>query len=117
MMKEIIVGSLVVIVLLVLGSFFAGKYAKEDTEKAVHSVSLFYLDELAQRREQVIETALKDFVSNLDIVTGLISPHDLTSVQSLQEYLARMKQLYNVERLAFVDEPALFTHQEALGAI
>ena len=104
MMKEIIVGSLVVIVLLVLGSVFAGKYAKEDTEKAVHSVSLFYLDELAQRREQVIETALKDFVSNLDIVTGLISPHDLTSVQSLQEYLARMKQLYNVERLAFVDE-------------
>ena len=107
MVKEVALGSLIALLLLVLGTYFTGKYAKDDTEKAVHSVSLFYLDELAGRREQVIANAMSDFKKNLDVTVGMLEPNDLESIQSLQSYLGRMKQLYNVERIAFVDETGL----------
>lgn len=104
MMKEAILGSFIALVLLVLGTYFIGKYAKEDTEKAVHRVSLFYLNELAGRREQVVATTISDFKKNLDVVVGMLEEGDLASVQSLQNYLRRMKQLYLIEYIAFVDE-------------
>lgn len=104
MMKEVVLGSVITILLLVLGTYFTGKYAKEDTEKAVHSVSLFYLKELAGRREQVIANALSDFKKNLDVTIGTLETNNLESIQDLQAHLARMKQLYSVERVAFVDE-------------
>jgi len=37
-----------------------GAHARQDTEEAVRSVSLLYLDELAGRREQVVEDNLQE---------------------------------------------------------
>lgn len=105
--KEVALGSFIALLLLLLGTYFVGKYAKEDTEKAVHSVSLFYLNELAERREQVVSNAISDFKKNIDVTIGMLETSDLESMQSVQTYLGRMKQLYNVERIAFVDETGL----------
>ena len=55
-----IVGSAILILILVLGTVWMGRSAKSDTEKAVRSVSLFYLNELAGRREQVVDSGLSD---------------------------------------------------------
>ena len=45
-----IIGSLILAVVLVAGTIWMGVGAKRDTEDAVRSVSLLYLDELAGRR-------------------------------------------------------------------
>ena len=97
-------GGIVVALILILGAVWNGGRASIDTKQAVQNVSLFYLDELAGRREQVVASTLNDYISNLDVAIGLLSPDDLSSVENLQTYQLRMKQLYGLEKFAFVDE-------------
>lgn len=50
-----LLGIVAVAVILVFGTFWMGQSAKKDTDRAVRSVSLLYLNELVGRREQVVE--------------------------------------------------------------
>ncbi len=102
-----VIGSIIVAIFLVLGTFWTGQNASRDTEKAVHTVSLRYLGELSERREQVVASTLQGFVSSMDVAIGLLTKEDLQSVASLQAYQARMKQLYHLEKFAFVDSDGL----------
>ena len=54
-----IIGTILVAVILVGGTFFTGRRSSHDTEKAVRNVSLLYLEELAKRREQVVATIIR----------------------------------------------------------
>ena len=101
------VGGLAVALILIIGTYWVGRSASRDTETAVRSVSLLYLEELAERREQVVSSTLKSYISNLDTAIGLMEPADLADTESLQAYQARMKQLYGLEKFAFVDETGL----------
>ncbi len=56
----VLIGSLILAIILVAGTVWMGAYARRDTEEAVRSVSLLYLDELAGRREQVVENNLRE---------------------------------------------------------
>ena len=103
-MSMVIGGSIIVLMILVFGTIWTGSSASKDTEKAVRNVSLLYLEELAGRREQVVASTLNDYISDLDVAIGLITPDDLSSVEKLQAYQLRMKQLYGLEKFAFVDE-------------
>ena len=55
-----LIGSLILAIILVAGTMWMGSRARRDTEEAVRSVSLLYLDELAGRREQVVEDNLQE---------------------------------------------------------
>ena len=54
------IGGIALILILVFGTIWTGQRARTDTESAVRSVSLLYLDELAGRREQVVADNLQD---------------------------------------------------------
>ena len=45
-----LIGGIALVMILVFGTIWVGRSAKADTETAVRSVSLLYLDELAGRR-------------------------------------------------------------------
>ncbi|WP_051656651.1 hybrid sensor histidine kinase/response regulator [Butyrivibrio sp. AE3004] len=107
LIKIAIISGIIVAFILVFGTIFNGRSASSDTEAAVRNVSLLYLDELAARREQVVTATLNTYISNLKVATGLIGKSDLESVEALQDYQIRMKQLYNLEKFAFVDENGL----------
>lgn len=102
-----IIGSVVVAVILTLGTYALGKSAEKDTEEAVRNVSLLYLSELAGRREQVVSATLDDYKKDMDIAIGLIDKDDLADKESLQKYQLRMKQLYDLEKFAFIDTNGL----------
>ena len=102
-----IIGIIIVVLILVTGTYWTGRSARRDTETAVRNVSLFYLDELAGRREQVVESTLNDYISDMDVAIGMLQKEDLSSIESLQEYQLRMKQLYGLDKFAFVDENGL----------
>ena len=102
-----IIGSVIVAIILVIGTLWTGRNASKDTEQAVRSVSLLYLEELAGRREQVVASTLGKYISDMDIAIELLNREDLSSVENLQNYQARMKQLYELEKFAFVDEDGL----------
>ena len=104
LMKEIIVGALIVVIILIAGTFGMGVSVNDDNANAVRTVSLLYLDELAGRREQVVAGKLTDYMNDMDIAMGLLTKDDLSSVEKLQAYQARMKQLYSLEKFAFVDK-------------
>ncbi|MBR1397102.1 MAG: hypothetical protein IJ563_06175, partial [Selenomonadaceae bacterium] len=102
-----IIGSVIVAVILVLGTLWTGQNASKDTETAVRTVSLLYLDELAGRREQVVSSTLNNYIRNMDTAIGILEKDDLSSIEHLQAYQARMKQLYGLEKFAFVDNDGL----------
>ena len=106
-MKTSILGAVLIAVILICGTLWTGHSARKDTESAVRAVSLLYLDELAGRREQVVSQALSRNVSNIQVAVGLMTPEDLSDTEHLMAYQARMKQLYSLEKFAFVDTDGL----------
>jgi len=102
-----IIGSLMVAVILVAGTIWMGSRARQDTEDAVRSVSLLYLDELAGRREQVVEDNLQEKIQTIRVAIDLMTEEDLSDKSHLERYQARMKQLYKLDKFAFVDTEGL----------
>ncbi|MBQ9437802.1 MAG: response regulator [Lachnospiraceae bacterium] len=107
MMTVAIAGSVIVALILIIGTIWTGRTAGTDTDQAVRNVSLLYLDELAGRREQVVASTLSDYIKDMDVALGLLTKDDLSSPVNLQAYQLRMKQLYGLEKFAFVDENGL----------
>ena len=102
-----IVGSVIIALILVFGTFWMGQSARNGTETAVHSVSLLYLDELAGRREQVVENKLQSNIEVIRVAVSLMTEEDLRDETHLRAYQARMKQLFRLKKFAFVDRNGL----------
>lgn len=111
----IIIGAILLGIILVGGTILMGRSAHKDTIDAVRSVSLMYLDELAGRREQVVEDNLKDNINVINIAVGMISDADLSDLDHMRAYQRNIKQLFNLERFAFVDSDGLvYTADEGI---
>ena len=105
--KIAIIGSVIVLIILVAGTVVMGRNAKRSTETAVRTVSLLYMDELAGRREQVVEENLANRIRELQAAVSLMDENDLSDAEHLQSYQARMKQLFELEKFAFIDTEGL----------
>ena len=102
-----IVGICVVMLILVFGTIWMGQSAKKDSEQAVRTVSLLYLDELAGRRAQVVSDNLQKRISDVQTALDLMEESDLSDIEHLQSYQAKMKKLFTLQKFAFVDEDGL----------
>ena len=101
------IGGVLIAIILILSTLWTGQVAKRDTDKAVRNVSLLYLNELAGRREQVIESNLNNRIRDLNAAISMLTPEDLSDIQHLQNYQMRIKKLYNLDKFAFVDTDGL----------
>ena len=61
-----------------------GSRARRDTEEAVRSVSLLYLDELAGRREQVVEDNLREKIQTIRVAIDLMTDEDTSDKAHLE---------------------------------
>ncbi len=102
-----IIGSIIVVLILIFGTIWMGRAATRDTLSAVESVSLFYLDELAGRREQIVAQNLAKNIDDMNVALELMTEDDLSDMEHLQAYQARMRRIYKLEKFAFVDETGL----------
>ena len=98
-----VAGGLIVMLMLVLGTIFMGQQARKDTESAVRTVSLLFLDELAGRREQVVAKNLQNRISDMQTALELMTKEDLKDEAHRQAYQIKMKALFGLEKFAFVD--------------
>ena len=105
--KSVVIGGVLIALILVIGTFWTGQRARQDTEKAVNSVSLLYLDELAGRRGQVVSSALQQNIDDLSTALGLMTDEDFSDAEHMQAYQSKMKKLYTLEKFAFVDKDGL----------
>ena len=103
----ITVCSLVIVVVLGLSTLWVGISTRKDTDRAVRTVSILYLDELAGRREQVVENNLQNSIRTIQVAIDLLSEEDLSDKAHLEAYQSRMKKLYELEKFAFVDTEGL----------
>ena len=102
-----VIGGIALVLILVIGTIWVGRSAKADTESAVRSVSLLYLDELAGRREQVVADNMQEKITVINTALELMTEDDLSDLAHLQAYQAKMKRLFVLEKFAFVDEDGL----------
>ncbi len=102
-----VLGSLIVLIILIFGTIYTARSARKDTEEAVRTVSLLYLDELAGRRESVVENNLQNRILELNTAIGLMDEDDLSDEAHLQAYQARMRKLYTLSKFAFIDSDGL----------
>ena len=102
-----VICGIILICILVFGTILMGQNARKDTEKAVRSVSLLYLDELSGRREAVVENNLNNRITDMQTAISLMDEQDLSDMEHLQAYQARMKKLFRTEKFAFVDSNGL----------
>ncbi|MCR5402961.1 MAG: hypothetical protein K6E91_03970 [Butyrivibrio sp.] len=102
-LSTVIIGCAIIAFILILGTFLLGRKAGNDTKAAVRNVSLMYLSELAERREQVVSATLDDYIRDMDAALGLVEAKDLASIEDLQAYQLKMKQLYDLDKFAFID--------------
>ena len=93
--------------LLYISNTWTIQSAHDSTEEAVHSVRDFYLQELAGRREQVIASTLNSYVENTYTAVGMLEKQDLEDLFHLMMFQARIEQLYDLEKFAFVDTDGL----------
>ena len=70
-------------------------------------MSLLYLDELAGRREQVVEDKLNSNIQVIRVALEMLDDEDLSDLDHLRNYQRRVKRFFNLERFAFVDENGL----------
>ncbi len=96
-----LLGGVVLVLILVIGTIWTGRSARKDTESAVRSVSLLYLDELAGRREQVVAANIRQKIDVIETALDLITEEDLSDNAHLQAFQSRIKSLFNLERFAF----------------
>ena len=103
----ITVCTILIAVMLVLSAQWMGVSSKKDTDQAVRTVSLLYLDELAGRREQVVKSNLQENIHTIETALELLTDYDLSDKAHLEAYQARMKRLYKLDKFAFVDTDGL----------
>ena len=106
-MRIMVAGCIFVAAILILGTILMDRSAQKDTVEAARSVSELYLDELAGRRAQVLEENLNDNIDVINAAVGLLTEDDLQDKVHLQAYQAKMKELFHLERFAFVDEDGM----------
>ncbi len=97
-----IAGGIILILILVFGTLWMGREARNETESAVRSVSLLYLDELAGRREQVVSDNIRSKFEVIETALELMTEEDLSDDAHLQAYQTRIKRLFGLERFAFI---------------
>ena len=99
-----IIGGVIALTTLVVGTVVIGFSSTRRANEAAEKVSKFYLTELVSRRGEVVIENLENRKDNLNIALDLMSDEDLADLDSFQEYQRRIKNLYKLEKFAFVDE-------------
>ena len=102
-----IIGSVILMLILVVGTVWMGQSARKGTDNAARTVSRLYLDELAGRREQVVEHNLQEKIKVIHTAVDLMTEEDLSDLQHFQAYQSRIKKLFTLDKFAFVDTDGL----------
>ena len=98
--KETAIGNIIMAIALIVGVIFLGY-------SAVQNISSMFMEELAGRREQFVESKLEDYINSLEFAVDLLTTENLSSEKSFQSYQYRLKHVYGLERFAFVDSNGL----------
>ena len=105
--RFLVLVALIVATLVTIGTLRMGQSAKKANDDTVRAISSFYLDELAGRREQVIASNLNSHIRDIRMAGSLLTENDLRDLKHLRAYQTKMRNLYRLDKFAFVGSDGL----------
>ena len=103
----LILGVSLIALILVGSAAFIGRFAQYQTAEAVYSLTEFYLEELAERRTDVIAADLNNRKQQMDAAVEGMTEDDLESEASLRKYLSFIQTFNSLDMFAMVDEDGM----------
>lgn len=103
----LIFGVLLVAVVLVCSSIVLNRFSQHQTDEAVYSLTEFYLEELAERRTDVITANLEERTLQMETAVSQIRSENLKNETSLREYLSFIQTFNSLDMFALVDEEGM----------
>ena len=101
---QIIVGALLVTAIVGITTMWVTNGARSAANDAANKVTEFYLQEFAGRRSQMVSAAIDEEFDQMHRALQIIDPQDLTSQETLRNFLAKVETAYGTGRFAIVDE-------------
>ena len=99
-----IIGSLLIMTLMTANALWASRAAGVATDKAVTSVSAFYLEAMADRRSKTITNLINNNFEDMEASLGFIRKEDIRTQDEFREAIGKVKSLLSLKRFALVDE-------------
>ena len=95
------------IILLLFMSLKTANTTQGVTDKAINTLSEFYIQEIAKNRASIISDELDKYYTYVTNALSVITEEDLQSPETLRSYLGNMRKLYNIDTFALFDENGL----------
>jgi len=99
-----VIGAVIVVLIIVGATVWMSDGARNATDRAVERVSEFYLEELADRRTQVVTRYFDTKADQMERAVSLMDPEDLASQESLRSFIGKVEDLYGLDLFAVVNE-------------
>ena len=104
--RSIILAAVIVLVTgLIIGStFWSIRATNENVDEAADKLSDFYLEELIEQREQVLQDSLSGYFDQLGRVITLLGDKKPEDQEEARQFLEEVQTLTDVDRVALVDD-------------
>lgn len=99
-----LIGAVIVVLIVTAATLWMSAGARKATDDAVEKVSEFYLEELADRRSQVVTRFFETKADQMQRALALMTQEDLSSQEALRSFIGRVEALYGLELFAVADE-------------
>ena len=99
-----IIGSLLIIVMITSNAIWSSNQTLLQTEEAVLAVSNFYLENIADRRAQTVESRINSEFSQMEKAIDFIRDENIESQEELRTTLGKIRNLLSLNRFALVDQ-------------
>lgn len=103
-LTHVVLGALAVTAIILGFSMWTFAGASSAASRATDKVSEFYLHELAGHRSQVISGMISERFDEMRRAVSFMEPSDLTSKESLRQFIGEVEDLLDVKLFAFADE-------------
>ncbi len=100
----VLIGAVIVVLIVIAATLWMSAGARKATDDAVEKVSEFYLEELADRRSQVVTRFFETEADQMQRALALMTQEDLSSQEALRSFIGRVEALYGLELFAVADE-------------
>ena len=99
-----IIGSVLIMAMVSVNTFWSAKQTRGLTDDAVSSVSSFYLDTMADSHAKTVTNMISNSFDEMAIAVAYIEDEDIHTSKELREIIGRVESLLGMNRFALVDE-------------
>ena len=100
----VVIGSVIIMLILGLSSFWASRKTITMTDDAVSAVSSFYLEAMADQRSQTISNLIDYNFEHMEKALYVLESEDIETQEELRKRLGEIKTILSLKRFALVDE-------------